>query len=242
MLQNKYYTPVEGKKGPEHPMMHILELACAAQRVNQAYIKEPTPVTDKDGTFVYTKSTNKTLMLLTLNATKWDGEQKDHPNLLKITAADKELAAEIKKYFRKLIFAAVEGSSEFLTQVNSILGSEKVSTSLFGFVACLPTVYKRDYAITAVKRKTAELVDGYLGAPGEILLDLDCEILECFKSKNYDAWNVCAIINNHMVSWLDKQELKLGPCVIIKARIKDHSKHWKHGNSTTRLFYVKAAQ
>jgi hypothetical protein len=45
-----------------------------------------------------------------------------------------------------------------------------------------------------------------------------------------------------MVSWLNKTNLNLGACVIVKAKVKDHSKHWKHQNDVTRLNYVKAAQ
>jgi len=81
-----------------------------------------------------------------------------------------------------------------------------------------------------------------LGKVGDRLADLDCEILEVIKSKNFTGWNVCAIINNKMASWMSQVELKTGPCVIVKARVKDNSKHWKHGNDETRLNFVKAAQ
>jgi hypothetical protein len=45
-----------------------------------------------------------------------------------------------------------------------------------------------------------------------------------------------------MVSWINKTSLDLGAGVIVKAKVKDHSKHWKHQNDVTRLNYVKAAQ
>ena len=54
--------------------------------------------------------------------------------------------------------------------------------------------------------------------------------------------NVCAIIDNKMVSWISKNNLKTGPAVLIKGKVKDHSKHWKHDNPVTRLNYVKVAQ
>jgi len=41
---------------------------------------------------------------------------------------------------------------------------------------------------------------------------------------------------------LNKTNLDLGPCVIVKAKVKDHNKHWKHQNDVTRLNFVKAAQ
>jgi hypothetical protein len=45
-----------------------------------------------------------------------------------------------------------------------------------------------------------------------------------------------------MASWLNKTDLNLGACVINKAKVKDHTKHWKHQNDVTRLNFVKAAQ
>ena len=41
---------------------------------------------------------------------------------------------------------------------------------------------------------------------------------------------------------MSKNELKLGPAVVVKAKVKDHAKHWKHETPVTRLNYVKAAQ
>mgnify|MGYP000405731007 CR=1 FL=1 len=74
---------------------------------------------------------------------------------------------------------------------------------------------------------------------GAEVFDLDCEILSCQRSKNYDAYNVDAIINNMMVSWMGKTKFELGPCVVIKAKVKDHARHWKYENAVTRLNYVK---
>jgi len=77
---------------------------------------------------------------------------------------------------------------------------------------------------------------------GTQLKDLDAEIISSVKSKNFEGYNIDAIINNRMASWINKTPLNLGACVIVKAKVKDHSKHWKHGNDVTRLNYVKAAQ
>ena len=63
-----------------------------------------------------------------------------------------------------------------------------------------------------------------------------------WNNKNFEGYNIDAIINNKMVSWISKTGLELGACVIVKAKIKDHTKHWKHQNDVTRLNYVKAAQ
>lgn len=226
----------------EFPTWQVLELACAAQRINGSYVKEGEAVYSQDGKFMYMKTANKLLMQLTLDIVKWNGPTQEQPALLKPNDDDKELASEILKYFRRLMFAAIEGDSEFLTSINSILQSENTKENQFGYVACLPSVYKRDYATHNTKKRSKTVDLEFLAEVDEWLNDLDCEVLESIKSKNFEGYNICAIIDNKMVSWISKKDLKLGACVVVKCKIKDHSKHWKHENPVTRLNYVKAAQ
>ena len=226
----------------EFPMHQVLELACAAQRVNGEYLKEAEGVYGSDGVYMYTKQTNKMQMLCTLLPNNWTADPKDAPMPLKILQEDIAQAVDIKKHFRKFMFAAIQGENEFQTNVNAILSSETVQTNQFGYVACLPSVYVRDVAQTKVKRAASQTEQGYLAEIGSTVKDLDAEIISSVKSKNFEGYNIDAIISNKMTSWLNKTELALGPCVVVKAKVKDHTKHWKHQNDVTRLNFVKAAQ
>ena len=228
--------------GVQFPSQYVLELACAAQRINKDYIKEGEAVYGDGGEFLFIKTTNKIMMLNTVDPKLYSGDPKDRPWPLKVLAEDTEMANTIKSYFKKLMFAAVAGENDFLTTVNSLLNSDTIGHKMFGYVACLPSVYKRDYAKTQVKKQAQNLEEAYLGMPGTTIHDTDCEILESRKSKNYDAFNICAIINNKMVSWFNKTDMVVGPCVVVRAKIKDQSKHWEHGTAVTRLHYVKAVQ
>ena len=227
----------------EYPLQTVLELACAAQRVNKDYVKYTEPVYSSDGKLMSYKWDNKLMMLITLDPTKFtpadDGLK---PTLLCTNKEDTEHAAEIKKFYRRLMFAAIEGENEFLTEVNALLNAENIPTNRFGFIACLPSVYKRDYGRYLLDKRVKEVDEEWLALPGETILDADCEILTCQRSKNFDAFNIDAIIDNKMVSWMSKHELNIGPTVIVKARVKDQGFHWKHKNPVTRLNYVKAAQ
>lgn len=226
----------------EFPTQQVLELACAAQRVNGEYLKESEGVYSSDGVYMYTKQTNKMQMLCTLLPNNWTADPKDAPMPLKILQEDIDLAVDIKKHFRKFMFAAIQGENEFQTNINSILSSENVQTNQFGYVACLPSVYVRDVAQTKVKKAAAQVETGCLAEIGSTLKDLDAEIISSVKSKNFEGYNIDAIINNKMASWMNKTPLELGPAVIVKAKVKACNKHWKHQNDVTRLHYVKAAQ
>jgi hypothetical protein len=225
----------------EHPVEIVLQLACAAERQQGGYVKEIESVFASDGQFAFMKQPNKTLIQLALGAT-WSGDPVLRPESLHITSDDIELAKEIKSYFKRLMFAAIAGENEFKTEVNHLLTAGVVPNNRLGFIACLPSVYKRDYAITQTEKRVKTLDEGYLGDIGTTVLDKDCEVLSSKRSKNFDAYNIDAIIDNKMVSWFSKTDLKLGPCVVVKGKVKDHSTHWKHHNPVTRLNFVKAAQ
>jgi hypothetical protein len=226
----------------EFSTQQVLELACAAQRVNGAYVKEAQAVYSDDNVYMYSKQTNKMLMLCTLDPIIWTADPKDAPMPLKVLPEDTAQAEEIQKHFRKFLFSAIEGENDFQTSINTILSGDTVKQNQFGYVACLPSVHTRDIAQTKVKKAARSVEEGYLADIGSNLKDLDAEIISSVKSKNFEGYNIDAIIKNRMVSWLNKTNLNIGACVIVKAKVKDHTKHWKHQNDVTRLNFVKAAQ
>ena len=227
----------------EFPTQQVLELACAAQRLNKGYLKEEEAVYAEQGNILYFKISNKALMRYTLDPENQVIIGMEHyMTLLKISPEDIAQADEIKKHFRKFMFSAIEGENDFQTNINAILNSDTVKLNQFGYVACLPSVYVRDVAQTKIKKIARQVEEGFLGKEGDRLADLDCEILEVVKSKNFTGWNIYAIINNKMASWMSQEELKCGPCVVVKAKVKAQGKHWRHQNDETRLNYVKAVQ
>lgn len=223
----------------------VLELACAAQRLNGEYLKDTTPVYEDNGVVRFYRQPNKTHMLYSLGAISWGNEQDPRmmPVSLSVEDCDREQAAEIQKYYRRLMFAAVKGDNEFHTEVNNLLNSENVAMNKIGYIACLPSVHRRDAARNQIEKRIRTLDSGNVANVGASIINKDCEILESKHSNNFNAYNITAIIENKMVSWFSKTDLKLGACVVVKAKIKDHTKHWKYKDTdVTRLNYVKAAQ
>ena len=219
------------------PLQTAIELACAAVRANQGYVKEAEFFARAEDF----RHCNKELIMVALGAidTKKYEDVPNKPVLLCTNLDDRDLATEIRKYFKRLLFTAIEGEDQFKSDLFTILQKEDVARNKLGFVAYLPIAYQKEQYHNAVKKAD----EGYIADVGTELLDLDCEIIRVTRSKNYDAWNVDAIIDNKVVSWMGKHEPKVGPCVIIKAKVKDHSKHWQHQHvDVTRLNYVKVFQ
>ena len=87
----------------EYPTQRALELACAAHRVNKGYLKEPKVTYDDDGKVIYTVSTNRDLVMFNLK-NPLIPVTAIAPMRLDINDDDRELAADIRKHFRKLVF------------------------------------------------------------------------------------------------------------------------------------------
>jgi hypothetical protein len=191
---------------------------------------------------MFVKHSNKVLVRNALGLESSNSGPEFAPQTLFVEIEDVELAEEIQKYYKRLMFSAVKGDNEFQMEVNTILTLGGVPKNKIGFVSCLPSVYKRDYANNQIEKRLKSIDYEYLAGIGAELRDLDAEIIGSIRSKNFDAFNIDAIIDNKMVSWLSKTDLKIGPCVLVKGKVKDHSSHWKHKNPVTRLNYVKAAQ
>jgi len=215
---------------------YALELACASQRQNNAYLKTTEPVYSDEGSYLYTNYSNKTLILNTALGVDVDKVK------VTVTEEDQALAEEILKYFRRLIFNTVAGEQNFWTDLNLVLSKPEVDSSEIGFIACLPSVYAREKAQNGVKKVIRDLDDRELGTPGTQFFDLDCEIINFKKSNNFDAINVEAVIDNRLVSWFAKAEPKLGPAVLVKGKIKEVRSSFKWKITETRLNYVKIAQ
>lgn len=227
----------------EYSTQKVLELACAAYRIYGAYIKDAEYKYDSEGKFLFVKHANKDLVKCSLGILKFSNtEQEFRPFDLILTPEDAVEAEEIRKYFRRLMFSAVKGQSEFETEVNTLLEGETVPDKKVGYIACLPHTYRKDKERKCLEKKLKHCDDSRLADEGVTVLDKDCDILRVARSKNFDAWNVLAIIDNKIVSWMSSKEVKVGDAVIVKAKVKGFGENYQTKKTETRLNYVKVAQ
>lgn len=224
----------------EVPVQQILELSCSAYRTNGKYIKEHEiyEVNIPD-----THLPNKIRILSSLGIDIFK-DTRLPPRNLKVLDEDKDLADKIRVFYKRLAFKVMseENLYTFDTTLFTLLNKTMMSTSDAGYIAYLPHKYQKESTQTQLKKLARTCEDSFLSEIGSKLFDLDSEIIEVYKSKNYDAYNVTAIIDNKMCSWMSNRQLSVGPAVIVKAIVKDHSTHYSNGNKVTRLHYVKAAQ
>lgn len=225
----------------ELPVQTVLELACSAQRTNGSYIKEGDVwIQQLDPKKTPNGLPNKWLIQSTLRLIDWP--DRIPPKDLVVLDEDRKLADNIKEFYKRLAFTVIAEDHTFDATIFSLFNSEKMKSNEIGFLAYIPAKYFREYSSNRLKRSSRHCDEGYLSAIGDIVDDLDCEIIEIYKSKNYDAYNIIAMIENKMCSWMCNKPPTEGPAVLVRAKIKEHSLHHKYGNHVTRLHYVRIAQ
>lgn len=228
----------------EFSTQSILELACAAYRINGAYRKETIDIYDNNSyEYLYTAFSNKILMLSAIGVDVNKADAKCRIPLINVKGEDRDFANSIKKYYRKLVFSVLSKDDTFWTAVNQMLTTDTVRTDSFGFIACLPHLYLKEIRENEIAGFYNSAEDKHLGAIGSWIVDKDCEVIEAKVSSGYpELLNVYGIVDNCLVWWMSKTVVTPGPCVIVKSKIKDHINHWKYGKAVTRLNYIKAAQ
>ncbi len=224
-----------------YPVQQMLELACAAQRYNNDYCKSNEVMYSNDGKVMGYKYSNKMLMLFTLDPSRRSDTNPEYlPPVLTVTEEDKSKVEDIRNYYRRLMFSVMaQPDNEFLQEIHNLLNKEIMSENKIGFAACLPSTYARDTQRNDVNKILKKCVNSYLGDPDTKLIDLSATVIDCTRSKNFDAFNVLAIVDNKLVSWFSRVPIRLGDLIITSAKIKANSEHWLSKKHETRLNYVK---
>ncbi len=225
----------------DYPVQQMLELACAAQRYNNDYIKTNEVMYADDAKVMGYKYSNKTLMLFTLDGNRRDGLNPEYlPPVLKITEEDRSKVDDIRSYYRRLMFSVMaQPDNSFLQEIHSLLNKEIMSETKVGFIACLPSTYARDTQRNDVNKILKDCVNSYVALPDSKVTDLSVRVIECTRSKNFEAFNILAIVDNKLVSWFSKVPVNLGDVTITSAKVKGNSEHWLSKKFETRLNYVK---
>lgn len=222
-------------------VQQALELACAAQRYNNCYQKQSETLYTEDGKAMGYKHSNKVLMLWTLDQEKRkDSDPQYLPPIIQTNESDVKLTEEIRTYYRRLMFSVLaQPDNQFLQEILSLLNKETMNENKLGFIACLPHVYEKDRKRNDINKIIRDCENTHLDIKDTKLVNLKANIIDCTRSKNFDAYNVLAIIDNKLASWFSKFPIKDKEIQIESAKVKEQSKSFLVDKAETRLNYVK---
>jgi len=225
----------------DFPVQHALELACAAQRHNNGYNKESETMYSEDGKAMGYKFSNKSLMLWTLDQQRRAQADIQYvPPIIYTNDKDKELSEDIRTYYRRLMFSVLaQPENQFLQEILSLLNKDIMNENKLGFIACLPSVYERDRKRNDLNKIIRDCENSYLAEKDAKIISVKAKIIDCNRSKNFDAYNVLAIIDNKLVSWFNKFSITASEVEIISAKVKSQNANYFTKKAETRLNYVK---
>jgi hypothetical protein len=205
----------------EFDTLLLLSAACAAQRINKAYLK----FAGGNGLEGETnKPSNRELVYQFLD------------NQDTITDADRELAEKVKTYWNGKTFKLLTGEymSNFDRSVLELLQKEVLLDGYdVAVVASLPNSYLSGIARDERERRVKFATGGYLGSVGD-KVDATIEVTKSVYSQKWGVYFLTGITTSDQAVFFSyKQDVAPGTILSIKGNVK------RQDNNTTQLNRVK---
>jgi hypothetical protein len=205
----------KSKQSFSFPADIVWASACAAQRINNDYIK----VDPELG-----KISNRTLMLQFIA----------DPSSL--TEADYEMAKDVRKYFQALTFKVLKGDrlNEFQNNAMLISNRENITEKYdIAVIASLPNSYLKGKQRDNTTNRIRFAQGGYIGQAGD-KVNFTCEVLRSVYSQQWNTFYITCINEQDQVVFFSfKNELPIGSTLTLNGTVKAHR------DNSTQLNRVK---
>ena len=212
-----------------------LAMACAAQRINGAYLKDTRRFSCEENK---TQFANKELVKFAFE---------ERPGMLPMdfirpvpTEEDYAQVAEIQKWMKRYIMLGLGELDDFKKDMISAVSADVVPNNNLGRVAFIPEFVKRDQRETGLTKEIrVEYRDSaYLGKEKD-MVDGVAKILDKRFSSQWESFNYTAVMDGNLVSFMNKHDHEVGAMKRIKGKVKAQTKNKLFSANETRLNYVK---
>lgn len=233
-----YYTAY--KKKDKVPVKTVstqeaLAMACAAQRINGAYLKDTRRFSCEENK---TQFANKELVKFAFE---------ERPGMLPMdfirpvpTEEDYAQVAEIQKWMKRYIMLGLGELDDFKKDMIGAVSADVVPNNNLGRVAFIPEFVKRDQRETGLTKEIrVEYRDSaYLGKEKD-MVDGVAKILDKRFSSQWESFNYTAVMDGNLVSFMNKHDHEVGAMKRIKGKVKAQTQNKLFSANETRLNYVK---
>lgn len=205
--------------------------ACAAQRVNDSYIKVKIDEfsgikSTTDETDVKTVKTNRELMMEFLSETG------------KITEDDRKQGEVVRTYFKGFTFKILQGIklNEFSNTAMTIANRDNIFSMYdIAVIASLPQSHERSVKRDQQNRKL-ENASGFIGRIGE-KLTLKMQVVKTVYSNNFNVFFISGVTEeNNAVFFSYRNNIDIGTIIQVQGTVKSHR---KERNEFTQLNRTK---
>ena len=227
--------PTGARKHPTVSIQDALAVACAALRINGAYLKDTRRFSCEEN---LTQFANKELV-------KFAFEQR--PGMLPMdfirpvpTEEDYAQVAEIQKWMKRYIMLGLGDLDDFKKDMISTVSQDTVKFSNLGRVAYIPEFVRRDKHESGLKKEIrVEYRDSkHLGKVADMVEGV-AKILDKRFSTQWESYNYTAVIDGNLISFMNKYEHDVGAMKRIKGKVKAQAQNKLFSANETRLNYVK---
>jgi hypothetical protein len=214
--------------GIKYAVSDVWAAACAAQRVNGAYIKEGRVDTDVDGMVISVVRRNRDIMMDFLTS----------PENLTVddVVAGEQVLNELKG---DLMWRALKGQlNDFDQSASKVVAVEDhfdshLNRLELAVVACLPASHERMKARQTTQDRMSQTSGEYVAAIGNKAM-VNVEVVRCNYSMNWNTHYITAITqDNHAVLFNVREPQEVGARISIQGTVKAHN------NGVTQLNRVK---
>lgn len=212
-----------------------LAMACAAQRINDGYIKDTRRFSEEENK---TQFANKEIVKFA-----YHGDPSYLPaDYVKPTPTeqDYEQVAEIHKWMKRYVMLGLADLDDFKRDMIECVSSDVVAVNNLGRIAFIPEFVLRDKHETGLKKEIrVEYRDSqYLGKEKDAVEGV-VKILDKRYSSQWESYNYVAVMDGNLVSFMNKFEHEVGAMKRIKGKVKAQGKNKLFSANETRLNYVK---
>ena len=210
--------------GIKYAVSDVWAAACAAQRINGAYIKEGRVDTDVDGNVISVVKRNRDIMMDFLTC----------PENLTVddVVAGEQVLNELKK---DLTWRALKGQlNDFDQSASKVIAVEdhfdtQMNRLELAVVACLPASYERLKSRQNTQDRMSQTSGEYVAPVGHKAM-VNVSVVGCNYSTTWNTYYITAITQDNQAVWFSLRDPQ-GPGVrmSIKGTVKAHK------NGTTQL-------
>ena len=227
--------PTGARKHPTVSIQDALAVACAALRINGAYLKDTRRFSCEEN---LTQFANKELVKFAFEG---------RPGMLPMdfirpvpTEEDYAQVAEIQKWMKRYIMLGLGDLDDFKKDMISAVAEDTVKVSNLGRVAYIPEFVKRDKHETGLKKeiRVEYRSSTYLGKEKDMVEGV-VKILDKRFSAEWESYNYTAVMDGNLVSFMNKYDHEVGAMKRVKGKVKAQTKNKLFGADETRLNYVK---
>ena len=219
------------------PTQEALAMAVAAQRINGGYIKDTRRFSEPDNK---TQFSNKEIVKFAFyTETNINHLPSDYVRPTP-TAEDYAQVAEIHKWMKRYVMLGLGDLDEFKRDMIDSVSEDTVILNNLGRIAFIPEFVKRDQHESGLKKeiRIEYRNSQYLGKEKDVVEGV-IKILDKRYSTQWESYNYTAVMDNNLVSFMNKFEHNVGDMKRIKAKVKSQTQNKLFSANETRLNYVK---